>query len=298
MASVNLCYDEAPAVSFESIAILPEPGDNCAIVRLIVEAGSRIILPSGVSISLSHRLLEGHRFSAENIEKGAPLLSWGLPFGIALRNIVQGEYVVNSSMLDTLGARGILGLPSSPNFIDYLMPFEVSRESILPSPEVPVSTDAGLFAFEGFSRAGKRGVGTRNYVVIIGTTTASSGFVRALEVAAKSAGLAAKWHNVDGVVAVAHTEGAGNRATGDLPHNHALLVETLASYVLHPNVGAALLCDFGSDEETVWAQDVIAALGADGPYATVSSLLLTGDHAADISAGIAHINECEMRTIM
>jgi hypothetical protein len=32
-----------------------------------------------------------------------------------------------------------------------------------------------------------------------------------------------------GVVAVAHTEGAGNREEGVVPHNHALLIKTLTA---------------------------------------------------------------------
>jgi altronate dehydratase len=176
-----------------------------------------------------------------------------------------------------------------------MMPFSVVREGFVPSPEVPL-TDAAL-TFPGFLRPGGRGVGTRNFVVIIGTTSASAGYVRALEVAAKGTRVTATWPSVDGVVAVAHTEGAGNRAAGDLPHNHALLTETLSSYVLHPNVGAALLVDYASNEETVWGSDVIEALGEAGvaSEATHACLSLTGDHGADIAAGLAQIHARESR---
>lgn len=295
MAAVSLAYDAPPshAVPFASVALLPEPGDNCAIARTTVDAGTLVRLDSGANVALSHRLLEGHRFAVEPIPAESPLLSWGLPFGFALRGISPGEYVANASMLETLGARGIVGLPSTPNFVDHLMPFSVVRESFVSAPEVPLATDAGEAAWNGFSRPAGRGVGTRNYIVVIGTTSASAGFVRALEAAAKSTTTTAAWPSIDGVVAVAHTEGAGDRAAGDLPHNHALLVETLASYVLHPNVGAALLCDYGANEETVWARDVIDALGGEAASAVVETLTLSGDHGSDIAAGLAKIAQRE-----
>lgn len=46
----------------------------------------------GVVFSLSHTVLEGHRICGvkEGIKKGEFLLSWGLPFGIALRDIQLG----------------------------------------------------------------------------------------------------------------------------------------------------------------------------------------------------------------
>ena len=301
-SSIVLAYDDASAgslattasaVPLASIAILPEPGDNCAIVRATVDAGTRVTLTSGLSVALSHRILEGHRFAAERIPEGAPLLSWGLPFGFALRDIAPGEYVANASMLSTLGARAVPGLPAVPNFADHLMPFAVDRESCRAAPEVPLIPDADAAAFDGFLRPGGRGVGTRNYVVLVGTTSASAGYVRALEAAARAAGLAADWPTVDGIVCVAHTEGAGSRAAGDLPHNHALLVETLASYALHPNVGAALLFDYGADEETVWSDDVVEALGTAAADTVTVAHRLTGDHAEDIRAGLQRIAEGE-----
>ena len=47
----------------------------------------------------------------------------------------------------------------------------------------------------------------------------------------------------DGVVAVAHTEGGGT----DTPNNRDLLLRTLAGFAVHPNVGALLCVDYGSE---------------------------------------------------
>ena len=46
----------------------------------------------------------------------------------------------------------------------------------------------------------------------------------------------------DGVVAVAHTEGAGPEPL----NNRELLLRTLAGFMVHPNVGAVLAVDDGA----------------------------------------------------
>ena len=49
--------------------------------------------------------------------------------------------------------------------------------------------------------------------------------------------------NVDGVVAVAHTEGGGQ----DTPNNREFLLRSLAGFVVHSNTAAVLVVDYGSE---------------------------------------------------
>ncbi|RMF81290.1 MAG: altronate hydrolase, partial [Chloroflexi bacterium] len=90
---------------------------------------------------------------------------------------------------------------------------------------------------------GGRGVGTRNMIVLLGTSSLTAGFVRALEARLKP--LADEYSNIDGIVAVAHTEGGHHQ-----PNNRDLLLRTLAGFVVHPNVGAVLAIDGGHEAVT------------------------------------------------
>jgi hypothetical protein len=91
-------HGPAPAawhiVDFEEIGRIPTPGDNVAIASRCLEAGTKFRL-RGPVIALKSSLLEGQRFATEVIAAGAALLSWGLPFGWALHEIMPGEYLCN-----------------------------------------------------------------------------------------------------------------------------------------------------------------------------------------------------------
>jgi len=86
---------------FSSVARLPAPDDNVAIATQRLESGSQIQY-DGFQFSLSHTVLEGHRFAIHSISAHDPLLSWGLPFGYASETIRSGDYVCNQKMIDSL----------------------------------------------------------------------------------------------------------------------------------------------------------------------------------------------------
>src|SRR5581483_5308375 len=228
---------------FEAIARLPAPGDNVAIATGRLEAGTEIKFPVG-TVVLVHTVLEGHRFAVRPIAAGQPLLSWGFPFGIALGDLAPGEYVCNQSMLDALSVRQLDGakLPKDPNFSDLLAPFTLDEHSFRPGPPVERAQQPGTFL--GFRRPGKRGVGTRNYVLILGTTARTASFARQL--AERLRPLAGVHPSIDGIVPVAHTEGGGNSE----PHNAAEVLRALAGFIVHPNVGAVLAVDYGVEPIT------------------------------------------------
>src|SRR3712207_9203036 len=81
--------------AFEEVGRLPAPGDNVAIATRRLEAGTRVIY-EGSKFTVPHTVLEGHRFAVERIGEGEDLLSWGLPFGKALRDIEPGDYACRS----------------------------------------------------------------------------------------------------------------------------------------------------------------------------------------------------------
>ncbi|MFN2136213.1 MAG: hypothetical protein ACK2UK_09680, partial [Candidatus Promineifilaceae bacterium] len=62
---------------FYEIGRLPAPEDNCAITIKRLDAGTAVAGPDGAHYTLSHTILEGHRFAVRPIPAGTPLLSWG-----------------------------------------------------------------------------------------------------------------------------------------------------------------------------------------------------------------------------
>lgn len=225
-------------LDFENIARLPVPDDNVAIATQVIPLGA-IISYGDAKLTTSHTILVGHRFAVREIAAGQALLSWGQTFGIATRTIQPGEYVCNASVLKELAQRSLdATLPTEPNFRDDLEHYQFGEANFIPAQPLPrYETDK---FFLGYPREGGRGVGTRNYIVLLGVTSLVAGFVRKLE--SQLQPLLADYPNVDGVVAVAHTEGGHGQA-----NNQDLLLRTLAGFAVHPNVGAVLIVDYGHE---------------------------------------------------
>lgn len=229
-------------IPFLAIGRLPAPSDNVAIATRRLEAGTTIEV-AGQIRTLAYTVLEGHRFAVRPIAVGEPLLSWNLTFGHALTPIAVGDYVCNQSMLDALAVRQLnTPLPERPNFADHLVPFQLDETTFRPASEVARVPHPRTFA--GYRRFGKRGIGTRNYIVILGTTSRTASFARQL--AARLQPLAGANPSFDGIVAVSHTEGGGPSE----PNNVAEVLRALAGFMVHPNVGAVLAVDFGVEPIT------------------------------------------------
>jgi len=221
------------------IARLPVPEDNAAIAIKRLETGMEVAL-EGCACRLNHTVLEGHRFAVNVIETGGPVLSWGQPFGYATRRIAPGEYLCNAAMLEALNLRsGSFDLPLEPNFNDTDLQFDFDPGGFRPGESLPLYPQAG--SFRGFPRPGGRGTGTRNFIVLLGASSLAASFARALE--ARLRGSAKGYPEIDGIVALTHTEG-GEDGT---PNNLDLVLRTLAGFMVHPNVGAVLALDQGTE---------------------------------------------------
>ena len=231
---------------FTTVARLPAPDDNVAIATQTLESGT-CIRYNGEQFQLSHTILEGHRFAIASISEAAPLLSWGLPFGFATRPIAPGDYVCNQKMISSLSIRDLpFALPETPNFSDKMVPYVLNEAEFRPGEQAPRHTNPRSFL--GYQRPGNRGVGTRNYIVVMGTTARTSGFARRLAEMCSVGGVCNPdtYPNIDGVVAVTHTEGGESRT----PNNIEMFLRTLAGFTVHPNIGAMLLVDYGTEAVT------------------------------------------------
>ena len=226
-------------LAFDQAGRVPAPGDNAAIAVRRLAASTRVNGSPGGFV-LPHTVLEGHRFAVVPIAPGEPITSWGLPFGLATRPIAPGDYLCNEKVLAALNQRHAeFVLPGSPNFKNHRAAFQVDEHAFRPGRQVPPA-DEPLF-FEGFARSGSRGVGTRNFVVVLGTSSRTASYARALAERFKQ--VPAEFPNIDGVVAVAHTEGGGTTT----PNNLEFTLRTLAGFLVNPNVAAALAVDLGTE---------------------------------------------------
>lgn len=229
------------AIAFDEVARLPRPEDNIAIACRALEQGTPISYQRAV-LQLSHTVLEGHRFATSRIPKGAQLLSWGLPFGLATREIAPGDYICNDWILVALRQRHVkFALPAEPNFENYRIRFTLDEANFKPGKQVEPHREPGTFL--GFDR-GIRGVGPRNHIVVLGTSSRTASYARAL--AEKFRDVPSKYPNIDGVAAIAHTEGGGT----DRPNNLEFILRTLAGFMVHPNVAAVLAVDVGTEAVT------------------------------------------------
>ena len=290
---VELVYEpeSGSAKEFSEVAVLPESGDNCAIARTPLPAGTTFKLPSGQIVRLAHTILEGHRFAVSNIASGEHVKSWKLTFGIALRDIVPGEYMANDRVLKALRARGMTELPEQACFQDIIVPHKIDEAAFVPAEQVSERPEHEKSTWLGYHRPAPRTIGTRNFIILVGATSLSSGYVKALEARVKELALASGLPQIDGVVAVAHTEGGGSRS-GPRPQNFELLCRTLSAFIVHPNVAAALIVDYGSQDESLWNDDLQEYANSHPIEVPLSSvphkfLRLSGDLESDLSAGVA-----------
>jgi altronate dehydratase len=259
-----------PTLDLHAVARLPRVGDNVAIAVRELDAGTSIRLPDGVR-EISHAVPEGHRFAVEHIAVGAELTSWGLPFGVAMQPIAPAEYVANERMLEVLAERGRppASFPTVANFANRIVPYAHATQADFATVAPPTSVGEVAATFQGFDR-GRRGVGTRNYIAVLGLTSRVAGFARAVAAAATATGPAAAGtatggaaapqtsSTLDGIVPIAHTEGAGRAR----PNNRTFLLRTLAGIATHPNVAAVLVAD--DDRGTINSGDLQAEIQASG----------------------------------
>src|SRR5687768_9928409 len=160
--------------------LLPANGDNAAIATRRLEAGE-----SFDGIKIGETVLEGHRVAARSIAQGERILSWGLPFGRALRAIGPGEYLCNARILEVLKERHVdFKFPQTPNSENYRLPFQLDEKKFRAGAQTPFYAEPRYF--EGYMRSPERGAGTRNYVVVLATSSRANSVARAAAEAFKN----------------------------------------------------------------------------------------------------------------
>ncbi len=188
--------------------------DNVAIVANDGGLPAGALLPSG--LALRDRVPQGHKVALVDLARGAPVLRYGIPIGLAAADIPAGSWV-HERLMTMPDARGLEGLPVA---------------TVQPPPSAPLEG----YTFEGYRNA-DGSVGTRNILAITQTVQCVAG-VTDFAVQRIKAELLPKYPQVDDVVALDHAYGCG--VAIDAP-DAVVPIRTLRNISLNPNFGGEVM---------------------------------------------------------
>jgi altronate hydrolase len=196
--------------------------DQVGVAKEDIPAGT-ILEFKGNAIEIKNLIKKGQRFALADIKQGEFIRQYGYPFGQS-KGILKGELV---SALNTKNV-----IPET-DLEDYKEPSHTRFQDKYLNR-----------TFQGYIRKNGK-VGTRNYYLIIPTSMCASEV--ALQVALDLEGntdILKRYPNIDGIVAIPHTEGCG--CDSGLQIDRLLLV--LKGYACHPNVAGCLMIDLGCEQ--------------------------------------------------
>lgn len=204
-------------------ALLTDHRDSVATALRDIGAGERIVI-DGRDVRLAAPVGRGHKFAVAPVNRGASVLKFGFPIGIASRDIAVGEHVHSHNLETALTANG-----------DYAWHGA--------APAVPRPADVEVPGFQGYLRADGRAA-TRNEIWILPTVGCVARTAR------KIADLSNARHAgaVDGVHAFTHPFGC-SQLGDDLGATRALL----AALANHPNAGGVLIVGLGCESNQIAA---------------------------------------------
>ncbi|MDQ4077551.1 MAG: altronate dehydratase family protein, partial [Chloroflexota bacterium] len=277
MSNINITFvDSAPpsAMPLPEVAIRLHPRDDVAIAKGHLPVGTRLLLDTeGVptEVRVERLIPSGHKIALRDLDQGEPIRRYGQIIGFATQPIATGEHV----HVHNLGVH------------------EFERDYAFGVDVVPVtSTPQGeRRTFLGYKRAGGR-VGTRNYIVILSSVNCSAHTSQAIAREFTEEVLAA-YPNVDGVIALTHLSGCGNRIGGE---DYVLLQRTLAGMARHPNIGGYLMVGLGCEANQINAlvenYDLMGRNGGEVRQAMPTLVIQElGGIRRTVEAGVAAIKE-------
>jgi altronate hydrolase len=218
-------------VALNQVAILLREGDEVAVAKTRIDAGTVVVLPNGTEIRANQSVPPGHKFALIGVAEGEPVRKYGQVIGYATRPILAGDWVHVQNLGFGKGRQAGAGALS----LDYEFSTEI--------PPVAYYPAALQRTFAGFARPDGR-VGTRNYVTLVSTVNCSASTVRAIADRFRSPDVMRDFPGVDGVVPLSHKSGCG-QAMGSADYYQ--LQRTLSGMADHPNVGAYLLTGLGCE---------------------------------------------------
>ena len=207
--------------------IILSPQDNVGIAVTHNLTKEQIVQTNSDTIVLQNNIPFGHKFALQNIPKGNPVLKYGQIIGITKRDIVKGEHIhVNE----------IQYLSKSNQFF-----IENNFQNVRKAENLPST-------FLGYPRRDGR-VGTRNYVVVVSSVNCSATVVKKITRTFENH---TDLKNIDGVVPITYDGGCAQAFNSK---SHHLISRTIAGWVDHPNVVAAIIIGLGC--ETINIQSIL-----------------------------------------
>ncbi|GAP37666.1 altronate dehydratase family protein [Piscinibacter sakaiensis] len=234
--------------------------DNVLVAREALALGRE--LPA-FGLRLRAQVPAGHKIAARDIAQGERVRKYDTVIGVATRDIAAGEHVHTHNL-------GLADEARDPAFCADLRPVE-----LLPAEQ--------RARFLGIVRPDGR-VATRNYIGILSSVNCSATAIRRIADHFTPERLA-RWPNVDGVVAFAHTSGCGMSS----PSEHFdLLRRTLAGTARHANLAAVLVVGLGCERNQVAELVESQGLAQSAGGQAVCSMVMQeqGGTRATIEAGI------------
>ena len=130
-------------------AIIVDPRDNVAVVKVQTTPGLEVSLPNGKPLVIQAAVLPGHRFATREIPAGEFVLQYGQPIGTSL-GIGEGDFISHENMSNEV-------------------PLLRNLREDLHTPPPAYFPESERATFMGFRRPDGR-VGTRNHVLIVPTS--------------------------------------------------------------------------------------------------------------------------------
>ena len=196
--------------------------DHVAVAKEDVSSGA-ILEYNGDIIKMKNLIKKGHRFALIDIKEGEFIRQYGYPFAQS-KGILRGELIARTN-------------------IKHIVP-QVDLNTYKMPCETPLQERYLKRTFSGYHRKDGR-VGTRNYYLIIPTSMCAS--ETALQVALSlesDKNILQQYPQIDGVVAIPHTEGCGCDSGQQIER----LLMILNGYICHPNIGGCLIMDLGCEQ--------------------------------------------------
>ncbi len=218
-------------ISLDDAAILLREGDDVAVAKRKIGAGTVLSTPNG-TVQVATDVPAGHKFAMQPVKNGAPVVKYGQIIGYATTDIRAGDHVHTKN----LGFGAGQGSGSGDALaLDY--------EYCTAIPTVEYYGADRSRTFPGFLRKDGR-VGTRNYVGLVSTVNCSASTVLAIADRFRGDEALKDFPGVDGVIPFAHKGGCGQHLGGA---DYVQLQRTLAGMADHPNVGSYLIAGLGCE---------------------------------------------------
>ena len=208
---------------FEDVAMVMNPDlDHVAVAKTDIPAGT-IVEYNGKNIKILKLIKQGHRFALKDIHEAEFIRQYGYPFAKS-KGILRGDLISASNVANEIP--------------------EADLKIYKKPPKTKLQKRYLENRFLGYVRKDGN-VGTRNYYLVIPTSMCAS--ETALQVALSlesDKNILQQYPQVDGVVAIPHTEGCGCDSGQQIER----LLTILNGYVCHPNIGGCLIMDLGCEQ--------------------------------------------------